>query len=142
MQKVLLPFDGSEPAKHAVQYLVDASRSHTDLEVHVLNVQPPVALYGEYFSQEMLARMRSDALKHGADVNAQAMRTLSAAGLRCSSYEAVGEVTAEIRQAVAALGCDTIVMGTRGMSNFSNLLLGSVAARVVHDVSVPVLLVK
>lgn len=142
MQKVLLPFDGSEPAKHAVQYLVDASRFHTDLEVQVLNVQPPVTLYGEYFSQEMVARMRSDALKHGADVNAEALRTLSTAGVRCSSHESIGEVTAEIHHAVSALGCDTIVMGTRGMGNFSNLVLGSVAARVVHDVSVPVLLVK
>lgn len=142
MQKVLLPFDGSEPAKHAVQYLVDASRSYTHLEVHVLNVQPPVALYGEYFSNEMLARMRSDALKHGADVNAEALKALSAAGVHCSAHESMGEVIAEIRNAVTGLGCDTIVMGTRGMGNLSNLMLGSVATRVVHDVSVPVLLVK
>jgi nucleotide-binding universal stress UspA family protein len=33
-------------------------------------------------------------------------------------------------------------MGTRGMSNFSNLVMGSVATRVVHEVTVPVLLVK
>jgi len=142
MQKVLLPFDGSESAKHAVQYLVDASRSHASLEVHVLNVQPPTVLHGEYFSQEMLARIRADALKHGADVNAQAVRKLSEAGIQCTPHESVGEVIAEIRDAVTAFGCDTIVMGTRGMSSFSNLVLGSVASRVVHDVSVPVLLVK
>jgi nucleotide-binding universal stress UspA family protein len=33
-------------------------------------------------------------------------------------------------------------MGTRGLGNFTGLLLGSVATRVVHEVSVPVLLVK
>lgn len=142
MRKVLLPFDGSESASHAVQYLVDAARSHADLEVHVLNVQPPVTLYGEYVSQELLGRMQSDALKHGADVNSAALRSLSAAGVRCSAHEAIGDVITEIRNAVTALNCDTIVMGTRGMSNFSNLMLGSVATRVVHDVSVPVLLVK
>ena len=37
---------------------------------------------------------------------------------------------------------DTVVMGTRGLGNFSGLLMGSVATRVVHEVPVPVLLVK
>ena len=142
MHKVLLPFDGSESANHAVQYLVDASRSHSSLEVHVLNVQPPTTLHGDYFSQEMLARIRADALEHCVGVNAQALQILSAAGIQCTSHESVGEVIGEIRNAVKTLGCDTIVMGTRGMNNFSNLVLGSVASRVVHDVSVPVLLVK
>lgn len=142
MQKVLLPFDGSESAKHAVQYLVNASRSHVSLEVHVLNVQPSIALHGGYFSQEMLTRMRDDAIRHSADVNAQALQVLSAAGISCISHEAVGEVTTEISNAVTTLGCDTIVMGTRGMSNLSNLVLGSVATRIVHDVAAPVLLVK
>jgi len=142
MQKVLLPFDGSESATHAVQYLVKTVQPREDLEVHVLNVQVPVTPHGGYFSQEMLERMREDALKHGADINARAIRALSAAGIRCSAHEAVGDIIAEIREAATALGCDTIVMGTRGMTNLSNLLLGSVATRVVHDISVPVLLVK
>jgi nucleotide-binding universal stress UspA family protein len=33
-------------------------------------------------------------------------------------------------------------MGTRGMSRLGNLVMGSVANRVVHEVPVPVLLVK
>lgn len=142
MQKILLPFDGSESAKHAVQYLVDTSRSHRSLEVHVLNVQPRTALHGDYFSLEMLARIDADALKHGAGVNALAIQALSAAGIRCTRHESIGEVIVEIRNAVEKLGCDTIVMGTRGMNSFSNMVLGSVATRVVHDAPVPVLLVK
>jgi nucleotide-binding universal stress UspA family protein len=142
MQKVLLPFDGSESAKRAVRYLVDAARSYPDLEVHVLNVQPAIRLHGEYFSQAMLERMNEVELKHSADVNAQALQVLSAAGVRCGGHESIGEVIAEVGKAVATFGCDTIVMGTRGMSNFSNLMLGSVATRVVHEVSVPVMLVK
>ena len=33
-------------------------------------------------------------------------------------------------------------MGTRGLGSFTGMLMGSVANRVVHEVSVPVLLVK
>jgi hypothetical protein len=35
-----------------------------------------------------------------------------------------------------------IVMGTRGMTAFGQMLLGSVASRVVHFAAVPVTLVK
>ena len=48
----------------------------------------------------------------------------------------------EVTQAAAKYGCDTVVMGTRGMSSLGNLVMGSVASRVVHGVPVPVLLVK
>ena len=40
------------------------------------------------------------------------------------------------------LKCDAIVMGTRGMTVLGNLVLGSVASKVVHLSSVPVTLVK
>ena len=48
----------------------------------------------------------------------------------------------QINDAVKRLGCDTVVMGTRGLGSFTGLVLGSVASRVIHEVSVPVLLVK
>jgi nucleotide-binding universal stress UspA family protein len=39
-------------------------------------------------------------------------------------------------------GCAGIVMGTRGHSSIGNLLLGSIATRVVHRTRLPVTLVK
>ncbi|WP_258193125.1 universal stress protein [Nitrosomonas oligotropha] len=38
--------------------------------------------------------------------------------------------------------CDLIVMGTRGMGTIKNLLLGSVASKVIHLTEKPLLLVK
>ena len=40
------------------------------------------------------------------------------------------------------LKCNAIIMGTRGLSPLGNLLLGSVAAQVVHLAGTPVTLVK
>lgn len=142
MQKVLLPFDGSEAAMRAAQYLVSASRSFTALEVHVLNVQPTLILHGDYLSMDLLQKLEDAALKHGAEINAQALKLLADANICCAGHEVIGDVIGEVGKAVSALGCDTVVMGTRGMSNLSNLMLGSVASRVVHEVTVPVLLVK
>jgi nucleotide-binding universal stress UspA family protein len=38
--------------------------------------------------------------------------------------------------------CDGIVMGTRGMSAVGNLVMGSVATKVIHLTKLPVTLVK
>jgi nucleotide-binding universal stress UspA family protein len=50
-----------------------------------------------------------------------------------------GKVPAE---RAAQLGCDSIVMGTHGRGAISNLLMGSVATKVIHFSQVPVTLVK
>jgi nucleotide-binding universal stress UspA family protein len=39
-------------------------------------------------------------------------------------------------------GCALIVMGTRGLGSIANMLLGSVATKVIHLAEVPVLLIK
>lgn len=142
MQKVLIPFDGSAAARRAVAYLASAGATNASLDVHVLHVSAPITPYGDYVPAAVLEHMRRDALAQGAQVNAQALEILQAAGVRCTAHETSGEVVPAVAKAVETLGCDTVVMGTRGMSNFANLMLGSVASRVVHEVSVPVLLVK
>ncbi|CEA06271.1 universal stress protein [Pseudomonas saudimassiliensis] len=142
MQNVLLPFDGSSSAKRAVAYLVEAARAYPDLLVHVLNVQREANLYGNYVPASMLEDLRQGALKHAAQVNAEAVQMLQAASVRHETHEVVGEVVSEVVAAVKKYNCDTVVMGTRGMGSLGNLVMGSVATRVVHDVKVPVLLVK
>lgn len=142
MQNVLVPFDGSDSAKRAVQYLVEASKAYPNILVHVLNVQREANLYGNYVPATMLEDLRQGAIKHAETVNAEAVQMLQTASVRHETHQAVGEVVSEVVAAVKKYDCDTVVMGTRGMGSLGNLVMGSVATRVVHDVKVPVLLVK
>jgi nucleotide-binding universal stress UspA family protein len=48
----------------------------------------------------------------------------------------------EIAQTAAALNCDLIVMGARGLGTHTAALLGSVAAGTLEHAGVPVLVVK
>src|SRR5690606_28099998 len=132
MHNVLVPFDGSASAKRAVQYLVDFSKVYPDIQVHLLNVQREPNLYGNYVPASMLDDLRKGAIQHAEKVNREAALLLEQAGISHQSHVA----------AVKRLGCNTVVMGTRGMGSLGNLVMGSVATRVVHDVPVPVLLVK
>lgn len=142
MQNILVPFDGSASAKRAVQYLVDSSRVYPNIQVHLLNVQREPNLYGNYVPATMLDDLREGALNHAQKVNAEGVQLLQAASINHEVHAVVGDVVTEVVAAVKRLGCDTVVMGTRGMGSLGNLVMGSVATRVVHDAPVPVLLVK
>jgi nucleotide-binding universal stress UspA family protein len=54
----------------------------------------------------------------------------------------IGNIAEVIARRADELGCDGIVMGTRGMTAIGGLVMGSVATKVVHAANVPVTLVK
>jgi nucleotide-binding universal stress UspA family protein len=60
----------------------------------------------------------------------------------CTSAILVGYVAQSIARHADEAGCDAIVMGTRGMSAIGNLLMGSIATKVIHLTKLPVTLVK
>ena len=143
MRNVLVAFDGSDSSKRAIHYLIDFAREHSaTLEVHLLNVQQPPIVYGEYVTGELIERMEQSATSQAQHLLDWPAAQLQAAGITHSRHTAQGNVPEQIDLAVEKLNCDTVVMGTRGLGNFSGLLMGSVATRVVHEVPVPVLLVK
>lgn len=64
------------------------------------------------------------------------------AGVDFTTEVRIGEVAREIAKAADEKGCDAIVMGTRGMGAIGNLVMGSVATKVIHLTKLPVTLVK
>ncbi|HTN31898.1 MAG TPA: universal stress protein [Pseudomonas sp.] len=143
MRNVLVAFDGSDSSKRAIQYLIDFARDHSaTLEVSLLNVQQPPIVYGEYMTGDLIERMEQSASSQAQHMLDWPAEQLQAAGITHSRHTAQGNIPEQIGLAVKKLNCDTVVMGTRGLGNFSGLLMGSVATRVVHEVPVPVLLVK
>jgi nucleotide-binding universal stress UspA family protein len=142
MRTVLVPYDGSDSAKRALQYAIDFAREYGRLKVHLLNVQDEPVVYGDYLTASLLESLRTAALRAADEILAEARTSLVAAGLQAESHTALGAVAEQVALAIDRLGCDTVIMGTRGKSAIGNLLMGSAATRVVHLVNVPVLLVK
>ena len=143
MRKVLIAFDGSEHSKRALQYVIDHAHDGAQpMEVHVVNVQHEPVLYGEWVTASMVSELSDSLLAKARSELAEAESKLSAAGITAESHALLGNVADRISETVKRLGCDTVIMGTRGLGSFSGLVLGSVANRVIHEVAVPVLLVK
>lgn len=142
MRRVLIPFDGSESSMRALNYLVDFAKHYGKPEVHVLNVQEAPMVYGDYVTPMMVDTLAKASLKAGADVVARASAVLDEAGIAHQVHVEEGAIADTVAAYVEKLGCDAVVMGTRGMGAFGSLLLGSTAQKVLHAVHVPVTLVR
>ena len=139
--KLLLAVDGSDCSNRAVDYLIKLLKSYKDgVELHLLNVQGPVSgNVSSFISGDAINKFhQEEAMKELQG----AMRKLDAAKVTYRHHIGVGEPAEVIAGYAGEKGCDQIIMGTRGMGSVSNLVLGSVATKVIHLAPVPVLLVK
>ena len=139
--RILIPVDGSDRSLAAVRYVTDTlARANPDLDIHLLNVQPPLPSAAARFIDS--AVLRDFHLEEGAKDLAAARQLLDDAGVRYVSNSLVGEPAETIAAYAEQRDCAAIVMGTRGLGNAAGLLLGSVAHKVLQLSKVPVTLVK
>ena len=141
MSKLLVAVDGSPNATRAVEYAIRLAKKTGDA-LHLVTVHPEPVIYGEiqvYVPKEKMEELQK---KHSEDFLRPAVELARAAGIAHTSEVLVGDTAVVIARRAKALACDSIVMGTRGMGAIGNLMLGSVATKVVHLSELPVTLVK
>jgi nucleotide-binding universal stress UspA family protein len=86
--------------------------------------------------------IRRQQLQHGRRLLKRAEALLGRARFPYASHVLIGDVADKITRFAQRHRCDKIIMGTRGMGTVGNLLLGSIATKVIHLTRLPVTLVK
>ena len=140
MRKILIPCDGSDNALRAVRYAASLAKELSDVHLELLNVQDalPQKVHAALSEQE-IERWRAGE----ADLILQpARQILDAEEVQYQVRTRVGSPANEIARHVHEMHCDAIIMGTRGLGAVANLMIGSVATKVIHLVEVPVTLIK
>ena len=146
--QILVPVDGSEHAFRALQVACGLARAE-DKSIRLLHVVPnkeiPEGL--KRFAQVEHIHNTSEYLYESAiaeNVLNEARNQATVAGaeqVECSVEH--GDASKGILEAAAHHGdVDTIVMGTRGLSDIQGLVLGSVAHKVAHAADCRVIAVK
>jgi nucleotide-binding universal stress UspA family protein len=142
MLKILIAMDGSVHADRAIEAVVKMARSSLDLEAVLLCVSPEPIFYGDY-TTSTIQKIEEDQKKQQETILNKAMELARHQGLKMGeSARAYGVIANEIVRVASERQVDQIAMGTRGMGAVGNMLLGSVAQRVLHQSPIPVLLVK
>jgi nucleotide-binding universal stress UspA family protein len=138
--KVLVPVDGSERSLRAVEHVIDLHKEARSVHVYLLNVQTPVSVLTRLGVKR--ADIKRQQQQEGERALRQAQRLLDRAGVLHEDHVAVGPAAETIMKYAARWKCDVIVVGTRGIGATANLVLGSVAMKIVHLAQCPVTLVN
>jgi nucleotide-binding universal stress UspA family protein len=153
--KILLVTDGSASSLSAARYL-GRFPLPVDADVTILHVLPPLytpvmmePYYGAWqtvyamhpLPQEEEAVLKEEA-KSGERLLARTSALLRRQGLEATSMLARGDAATEILDHAGKNQTNLIVAGSRGLSQFKSLWMGSVSRKLVHYANCSVLLVK
>ena len=133
MKRILLAYDGGEPAKRALDIAVDLTKRF-DATLSVVSVVPthpgrsPVDPWDDrsVHAQELL----------------EARRLLAENGIEAELIEPAGDPAKEIEKIAAAGRFDTIVTGSRGLGTLGRVLQGSVSEHVAINAEATVVIAR
>lgn len=132
--RILCATDGSADAGRALQ-LAGTLAADAGTAIDVVHVI-------EYFPGGRVAGLTTRADE--SEVRARVEAQVAGSGVNCNTHmphAAAGRAARRIADLAEELGSDVIVVGTRGHSALSGVMLGSVTQRLLHEASCPVLAV-
>ena len=148
ISKVVVPIDGSQDSMHAAEYAVKLAGLHgADLSVvYVVNVDQYLQSLGLYRIsypdpiKKKIEEVREEAQKWFTEIikNAEQKKLR----IKTEVLDTPLSVVASIANYADRENADLIVIGTKGRSGITKMLLGSVASGVVTYSPCPVLVMK
>jgi nucleotide-binding universal stress UspA family protein len=137
LEKVLLAVDGSEHSDRAAAAVAELA-GNAQSEVLVLHLQElgvtgragPLPLEPKSEAADLVNRVVGELRGAGINARGEAHAVLTR------------DVAPQILASATEFGAGLIVMGTRGLSDFAALVLGSVAHKVIHHAPCPVLVTR
>jgi nucleotide-binding universal stress UspA family protein len=133
MKKILLAYDGGEPAKRALDQAVELA-THFGASVGVISVVP-------VHPGRVPIDPWDDRTVHAEEL-LEARKVLREAGIEAELLEPGGDPAKTIEHVADERGYDTIVIGTRGLGNLARTLQGSVSEHVAAHAHVTVVVAR
>lgn len=134
-RKILFPVDYSEPCRAIVPYVLEM-QSRFSAELSLVHAYGPEALaYSPLPITDPELPVQARAL---AEERLSEFAQANFPGLRVELHTGIGEPGGVIHDVVQRQGADLVMLSTHGRGPLRRLLLGSVTAKVLHDLTVPV----
>ena len=140
--KIFMPFDGSSCSLRALQHAVAMAQRISGSSLHIASAHEEPLIVGELAVYVPRDKMEKIQREHGEAVLERAEPIAKVSGVPYDTETLIGPVAQVLAERARTVGCDAIVMGTRGMTALGNVLMGSVASKLVHLSDLPLTLVK
>lgn len=138
--KMLVPVDGSENSFRALDQAIFLAKSTgaSVTAMHVIESPPTVYVESQKLLDELLANYRAESAK----VLDKCKQVANESGVKIETAIAEGDAASNITGYAHKEGFDLIIIGSRGLGRFKEMVLGSVSNKVLHHVKCSVLIVK
>lgn len=143
-KKILVPVDGSEGSWRALEHAA-ALGEKFEGQIDVINVIQPynnAALLAVPLDHSTYKQSNAEMEKIGDKVLEMAETKMANYPHKVEYSIEIGHPSERIIAYAKREGCDTIVLGSRGLSGIAEFFLGSVSSKVSQYATVPVLIVK
>ena len=147
--KILVAIDGSNHSMKAAEYAIDIARDNkaqlialTVLDISKVGYAASAFIASPMYGLEKLERKRKEAHEWLENVGKLGSRKANDDVQFKPQIEESMSVAGTIVDFAENQNIDLIVVGSRGQSSFTKLLLGSVASTVVTHAICPVLVIK
>ena len=138
--KILVAADGSNFTAKAIDYLTKHAEQFGGADVTLFNAHRPIpGRAANYLGRPTLHKYYSEECDKALN---PARRALKKAGISFDDTWKVGEPGDEIAEYATKHKFDMVIMGSHGHGVLGNLVLGSVATRVLARCTVPVLVIR
>lgn len=140
-RRILVPVDESRPSQNSLAVAAGLARASgaTVLLAHVIEM--PLGSQDEYNIRATYGAIVDDYRKSGEEVIKRTAGSETFTGLEVETRLVFGEPARALLEIAGGENIDVIVMGSHGRGALGRMVLGSVSQRVIHDATVPVIIV-
>ena len=145
-KKILVPYDGSEHAKKALQQAIAIAEDGEGAKLFVASVCNMVSAMSNFdqvsIAEGCLTTKLTEDLEAQCKADLEEAKAMIPKGVETEMIYEVGSPGPVLLNMADDKKCDLIVMGSRGLGLFKGALIGSVSQKVVEESTIPVMVVK
>ena len=138
--KILVPVDGSDISYRALDSALFLSERLASkiTAIHVIEKVPTVYIQSQKILDEILVTHKNESQKILDECSSIATKK----GIAINTTLLEGNPASTILEFSQMEKYEVIIIGSRGMWHFKELILGSVSSKILHHSSCPVLLIR
>lgn len=137
---IVIAYDGSSHAKRALDIAIDLASKYSS-KLDIVEVVDSTVFSGAGVAPIPADVIESVYSKAKSDIE-EAKKVASQKGVNAEGVVLEGDPANAILDYVSKNNADLIITGSRGLSTFKRMLLGSVSTRLVQEAKIPVIVVK
>ena len=139
-KNILVPIDGSDNSYRALDaaLLLSEKLGSNITVIHVMEEVPITHIGSEKILNELLEAYK----KENQDILLKSTEIANQKGLTIKTFLLQGNPASAILDYNKKEKFDLIIMGSRGLGKFKELILGSVSSKIVHHSTCAVLLIR